>query len=360
MTENGKQVVCINLGSTSSEVGVLSPDQVLRTKKIQHDEADLIKPVASQLVFRFESISEFLNSIGLDFSKLDAIVCRGGRLKPVPSGVYLVNDELLADSQDLRNGDHASRLSVFIGKRLASFKKADCPVFIVDPISVDEFSAVARISGIKGVERQSLGHALNSKFIFRKILSDLSLDERSSTIIVAHMGGGATISLHVNGLMVDLINDFEGAFTPERAGGLPTTTVLKLLECEKLQRVERWIEGEGGLYSFLGTKQFSIVEQMAYQGDVLAKTLIAAYLYQQKKSIGSMFAAADMKVDGLALTGGIAHSKAVVHALTDSFRTICEVLAYPGSFEVEAMVGGAVQVLEGRRKVKHYPSGVNL
>jgi butyrate kinase len=357
MNENHakKIVLCLNLGSTSSEVAYQGADGVVQRRKIRHKDSDLALPIKEQQSFRTAAIMNWLESISMDLAALDAVSCRGGRLKPIPSGVYLVNDELLADSASTTLGDHASRLSVFIGRDLALH--AGCPVYVVDPISVDEFDDVARVTGVKGVERHSLGHILNSRFVAKKLAVDLDLDPLISTFIVAHMGGGATISLHKNSRIIDLINDFEGALTPERAGGLATTTFLQLLDHEPRQRVERLIEGDGGFYDYFATKQFDVVDQMAREGDDQARLLIDAYLYQQKKSIGSLLAAVNLNVDGLALTGGISFSETVVNGLSECFSSLFPVRVYAGSFEVEALISGAEDALSGQCAVLHYPSG---
>lgn len=351
------RILAINLGSTSSEVGFYQ-DGVMRSTKLRHDDALVLLPVSQQLPSRLMGIEQWLQNEHIQLKQIDAIVCRGGRLAPVPSGIYLINESLLADSNKTDQGDHASRLSVFIGQTLAH--PSECPVYVVDPISVNEFSREAQTTGIKGVYRRSLGHALNSKYIFRKLVKDLNLNDKQCNIIVAHLGGGASISLHQNNQMTDLINDFEGAFTPERAGDLPTTTVIGLLETMPKTMLERLIEGEGGFYSHLGTKQFDVVCQMADDGNETAAHLISAYLYQQKKSIGALIGASNMNISGLAITGGIAFNDIVVQSLTATFGKCFPVRAYPGSFEMEAMVEATIEALQNRRVVLHYPEGIPL
>lgn len=351
-------IIGLNLGSTSSEVGLLNGNNPLKKKKLYHGEEELSLPVEQQMSFRLEAIKTWLKDEMIDLSQCTAIVARGGRLKQIPSGTYIVNDEIIADSKTTDNGDHASRLSVLIGKELSESSK--CPIFVIDPISVDEFIDVSRISGLVGIERKSLGHALNSKYIARKLSKDLNIDYLKSNIIVCHMGGGATISLHVNGQMIDLINDFEGAMTPERSGGLPNFEVLNLCLNHDRNTISRWIEGAGGIYSYLGTKQFDVLENKANSGDKDAALLLDAYIYQQKKSIGALVAVANYKIDGIALTGGIANSNYVANSLITSLLPICKVLNYPGSFEMEAMFEGTINALEGKTPIKEYPSGRNI
>ena len=351
-------IIGLNLGSTSSEVGVYKGDSSIHKHKLSHSEEELSLSVEKQMPFRLKAIKDWLEGENIDLSKCTAIACRGGRLKPITSGVYPVNEELLEDSKKTEEGDHASRLSVFIGVELS--KESNCPVFVVDPISVDEFQEVARISGLAGVERKSLGHALNSKYVAKKMAGELGKDYENSRFIIGHMGGGATFSLHINGQMVDMINDFEGAMTPERSGTLPMTDMLRLCGNNDIEIVSKWIEGIGGIYSYLGTKRFDVLEEKANSGDEEAKLLLEAYVYQQKKTIGGLYAVADLNLDGMALTGGIAHSKYVTEELSKVFSPNMPIVLYPGSFEMEAMIEGARNAMNGDIDKKEYPSGRKL
>lgn len=350
-----KLIIGLNLGSTSSEVGILNGNEELKKHKFYHSENELSLSIEDQMPFRLNAIKSWLDEEKIDLENCTAIVSRGGRLQQIPSGIYSVNEQLLNDSKKTTDGDHASRLSVLIGKELSEL--ARCPIFVVDPISVDEFTDISRISGLAGIERKSLGHALNSKYVAKKMAKSLNIDYMRARFLICHMGGGATISLHINGKMVDLINDFEGAMTPERSGGLATTELLKLCANNDIEKVSRLVEGSGGIYSYLGIKDFEKLEMMADSGDKKARLLLDAYIYQQKKSIGALFSVADYNIDGIALTGGISHSKSVCEELNRTFSPFTKVMTYPGSFEMEAMIEETVNALEGKTAIKEYPTG---
>ncbi|HHU13097.1 MAG TPA: butyrate kinase [Clostridiaceae bacterium] len=353
--KTGYRIVLLNFGSTSSEVGFLDRDGTASQHKIRHDDHLLSLPVGEQLAERTAAVNAWLAESGHDPADIDAVVCRGGRIRPVRSGIYRVNRQLLDDSNNLENGDHAGRLSVLAGQELA--QPSGCPVFVVDPISVDEFEPVARVSGLAGIERKSLGHMLNSKYVAEKAALELGIEYGHARMIVAHLGGGATISAHRNGRMVDLINDFEGALTPERSGLLPTYEIVNLCRRHDLNDVSRMLEGRGGFFSYLGTKDFSAVVRLAAAGNSEAKLLLQAYLYQNDKSIAAMLAVIDFRPDAFVLTGGIAHEATVREHMRERFGQMAPVVIYPGGFEFEALMENAWLALQGKKPVRRYPDG---
>lgn len=350
----GKQIICLNFGSTSSEVACLSKEGMLIRDKICHDDALLSRNISDQIEERKRLIMSYLKGEGVVLQNTDAVACRGGRLSPIPSGVYLVENDLLQDSMSARFGDHASRLSALVGADLASL--ANCPAFVVDPISVDEMTDVAKVSGLKGLERRSLGHFLNSKFVARKYCEENGLDYGNANLIVAHLGGGATISAHKQGKVVDLINDFEGAFSPDRSGTLPNFEIVNLCEKFGIAKTRRFIEGEGGIFSYTGSKDFSLLEQRALSGDAGSLLLVDAYVYQHKKSIAAMMSVLAFEVEALILTGGISHSHLVQRGIFSTFSKLTSCVAYPGSFEVEALIREVYLALCGHRMISHYHS----
>lgn len=350
-------ILVINPGSTSTQVGIFQNDKCIAERSISHSLEELSLDVDAQREFREKAINEFISESGFNIREFHGIAARGGRLKPLESGTYLLNDEMLKDSYDKTDGNHASRLAVIIGEQMA--KIANCPLYIVDPISVDEMIDEARISGMPDIERRSLGHALNLKAVGRKTAEDLNKKYDELNMVIAHLGGGTTISGHMKGRMFDVINDFEGIFTPERAGGLPNLQLIKLCFSGKYEEKEiiSKTEGQGGFFGYLGTKDFLEVENRIAQGDKKAKNIMDAYLYQMTKFIGSMVAVLKYDIDAISITGSIARSKRVIDHLEEAFSTIAPIKVYPGSFELEALAMGVLRVLTGEEKAKSYPSG---
>lgn len=347
-------ILVINPGSTSTQVGLFKNRECILEKSIKHTAEELSVKVECQIDFRKKAVMNFIENTDLDLKDVSAISVRGGRLKPIKSGTYLVDDAMIRDSTNTQNGDHASRLAIIIGNEIAN--KADCNIYSVDPISVDEMIDVARISGIPEIERRSLGHALNIKAICRKTAQDLNKNYNEINIVVAHLGGGSSISSNRKGQMIDLINDFEGIFTPERAGGLPNLQLVKLCfsgEYSEMEIVQK-LEGSGGFHSYLGSKDFIEIERRIEEGDSYAKLIMDAYLYQLKKVLGSMVATLEYDVDAISVTGSISKSNKVITNIKSTFSSIAPILVYPGSFELQALADGVLRVLDGIEIPKNY------
>lgn len=352
-----KLIAVLNPGSTSTKVALYSDRECLLERSVSHSPEELAADVFAQVRVRRQVVEELFAEVGVSAKDISAVAARGGRLRPIPSGVYRMNGQMIEDSLNGTSGKHASALAVLIGKELAAASK--CPVFVVDPVSVDEFLPESRLSGLKDIERKSLGHALNSKEVAFRAAYDLGKSYEDVNLVVAHLGGGTTVSAHKKGQMIDLVNDFEGSFTPERAGGLPTLELVNLCFSGKYtkEQVMRKIEGEGGFYSYLGTKDMQEVERRIEEGDSQSALVMNAYLLQLSKTIGSLMAVLSFSVDALCVTGGIAHSLKVTSFLKETFLPVAPVYIYPGSFEVDTLARRVLGVLNGQESPRIYPGG---
>ncbi len=353
-------ILAINPGSTSTQVGLFRGEMHLKTVSISHTREELELVVEDQVEFRKKAIFELLDEVNIDITSIGAIAARGGRLKPISSGVYRINESMIKDSYNKHNGNHASRLAIIVANEIS--KEIGCDVFTVDPISVDEMDDKAKISGLYGIDRKSLGHNLNLKAVGVKTANDINKKYEDINIVVAHLGGGTSISAHRKGRIVDITNDFEGVFTPERSGGLPNIEIVKLCFSDKYTEDEifRMFEGKGGFYSYLGTKNIQEIEMRIKKGDTYAKLIMDAYIYQLTKIIGSMVAALEFNIDAISLTGGIAHSNLITSSISNVFMKISPVYIYPGSFEIETLALRTYRAINGLEEIKTYPGGVNI
>ena len=351
------KILAINPGSTSTKFALYVNESPALVKNIRHSDAELEafrgRSILEQQQFRAEQIEAALREAGHDVRELHAVVGRGGLLPPVASGTYLVNDDMLEELRLAKRGAHAANLGAFLAVYLA--REAGVPAYIVDPVSVDEWPEHVRLSGSALLERQCLSHALNSKAVAKRYARECGKAYESLRLIVAHLGSGISVSAHADGRMIDVTNSREeGAFSTERAGGVPVMQLVDLCFSGRYTRdqVEAALFREAGLYSYLGTKDLVEVERRIAAGDSKAKLVFDAMAYQIAKEIGAMAAVLRGQVDALLLTGGMTHSDRLVTALSHHVKWIAPIVRYPGEDELQALVEGALRVLRGEERAR--------
>lgn len=350
------KILAINPGSTSTKVSYYVDGEIIKERSISHSAEELrdFSTVIEQIAFRRDILFAFMNAEGIDPQELDAVAGRGGSLPPVAAGAYEVNQAMLDYLKHVTKNEHPSNLGAILAHEIKEQGNPRTLALIYDPVSVDELEDVARISGLKGIERQSLGHALNMRAVAMKVAREEGLDYQKATLIVAHLGGGNTISIHHHGRMIDLISDDEGPFSTERTGGLPLKYLMPLCYEHSLKEMLRLYKREGGLKSYAGTSDARVIEARIAAGDQALKTVYEAYIYQIAKGIGSLATVTNGIVDRIALTGGVAYSEIVVAELTKRVGFIAPIIAVPGEHEMIALSKGAERVVLGEEELKQF------
>jgi butyrate kinase len=262
---------------------------------------------------------------------------------------------MIEDLRTAARGQHASNLGAVIAREIAS--AAGIPAFIVDPVAVDEMSDIARISGWAGLERESLLHALNHKAVAKRHARSVGKRYGELRLVVAHLGSGISIAAHEYGRMTDVSNPRdEGPFSPDRAGGLPALALARVCFSGKYdyKTIEKSLFGEGGIYSYLGTRDLRKVREMIGAGNARARLVFDAMAYQTAKYIGAMAAALEGRVDAILLTGGMANDGELCAAVSRRVSFIAPVSVYPGEDELSALAEGALRALSGEEAVLEY------
>jgi butyrate kinase len=353
------RVLAVNPGSSSTKLAVYDHGAPVHEAALDHgDVLDGLRgqPVLDQLELRLAAVEESLREASIDPVGLDAVVGRGGLLRPLPGGTYDVNEAMIHELRRAPRGEHASNLGAFLARRLA--EPAGCPAFVVDPVSVDEWDPVARLSGLAGVDRECLSHALNTKAVARRFAAERGVPYRELRLVVVHMGSGHSVSAHRDGRMVDVTNSREeGPFSTERAGAVPTVRLIQLVLARGLtaEEAETLLFRQGGLVSYLGTRDVREVEARLEAGDADAERVLAAMLYQLRKEVGAMAAVLEGRVDAILLTGGMARSDRITRSLRRSLEWIAAVHVHPGEDELRALAEGAYRVLRGVESALPYP-----
>ncbi len=352
------KVLVINPGSTSTKVSVYDNNEVVVNSSLTHDVQDLEKfaKVIDQYEYRKDAIIAWLNENKIKINELICVVARGGLVRPISSGTYLVDGALIDDLKIGVQGEHASNLGGIIAKEIAD--SIGVKAFIVDPVAVDEFIDEARISGLKEVKRQSLVHALNIRANAIKHTKELKLELNKENFIIAHLGGGISVVPMRCGRMIDANNANEmGPFSPERTGSMPVGGLLKFIKegyFKNYNECKKFITGKGGLVAYLNTNDMRDVEKMINDGDTYAESILEAMAYQIAKEIGACAAVLKGQVHSIILTGGVAYTKRLCKKVEEMTSFIAPNYVYPGEDEMLALYEGAIRVLDGTENYKIY------
>lgn len=350
------KILVINPGATSTKIGFSIDNQMIVTENYAHQLKELqqFNHINQQKVFRLKCVEEFITEQGISLDSLDAVVGRGGILPPVKAGAYEVNQAMMDYLLYETKVEHASNLGAILASEIKNKAGKETRAFIYDPVSVDEFQEVARISGLKGVPRRSLGHALNMRAVAMKVATEIGVTYQEATIIVAHLGGGNSVSIHHKGQMIDSYSDDEGPFSTERTGGLPIKEVIHLCYSHTEKEMMTLYKRAGGLLSYTGTNDARAVEAEIKKGNREFELVFQALAYQVSKAIGSLATVVAGKVNRIVLTGGLAHSSYLADFIENSTEFIAPLIVVAGEHEMVALSNGIYRVLTGQEKINQF------
>ncbi len=352
------KILVFNFGSTSSKIAVYDDHTEVFSKTINHDQAFLAehKIPIEQYDVRRADIFAALEENGLDLKDFDAVCSRAGVIRSVESGTYLINEQCVADAKDFNYGGMQPHgLALIIADGIA--KEYGIPAFFCDPVSTDEMTDIAKVTGYAPMERVSRFHALNQKAVARQCAEAIGKPYKELNLIGVHLGGGTSVAAHEHGRCIDITDCSEdGPFSMDRPGGLPLVQVIELCYEGGYEKkaLRRKLKGEAGVYSYTGTRDMREVESRMNNGDKDCELAFKAFAYQHAKYIGAMAAVLKFKVDGIFITGGIANGKTMVDEIKSYVEGIAPVYVFPGENEMQSLAEGALRVLNGEAEAKEY------
>ena len=352
------RVLAINPGSTSTKIALFDDYDELFSASIEHspEELKLFSDIQDQLDYRAGTVEKTMAGKGFAMEDVDVFAGRGGGLLPVTGGVYEVTPLLAKHASMGMPGQHPAQLGSQISKKFAD--KHGKRAVIVNPPDVDELCDIARITGVKGIYRDSHNHTLNQKEMALRFCARRGLKYDNEKLIICHIGGGISVTAHDNGRMIDS-NDIisgSGPMTPTRAGDMPYMNVIDLAysgEYTKKELINR-LNKDGGLTDHFGTADIRDVLNMIESGDKLAGIVVEGMIYQIAKYIGAMAVALKGQVRAVILTGGVSNNGYITDRIKEYVSWIAEVTVMPGEFELEALAAGAVRVMRGEEELKQY------
>lgn len=357
-----KQILVINLGSTSTKVAYYENETCVAKETIDHPASELRKfnDFWEQDTYRTDLIEEFLYKNEIDMEQLDSIVSRGGHTQALESGVYKIDEEMLDQQASGKWGKHPCDLGSKIAYRMVQNTKA-VPLIVDPPIS-DEFSDVARVSGHPKFQRRSSFHALSHKATAKRFARENHLNYNDLNLIVVHLGGGISVAPHYKGHMIDGDNalDGDGAFSTNRTGALPVGDLLHMAYSGEytFDEAMSMINGNGGMMAYLGSADIREIEQRA-QTDSEARLYLDAMIYQVSKQIGAMATVLKGNVDAILITGGIAYSETIPEKIKESVGFIAPIYIYPGENEMDSLARGALEGLVGITEIVDFSSKIS-
>ena len=372
MTRQKGRLLAIDTGSTSTKIGYFVDGVLVFEENLVHKADDLarFKDVMEQDKLRRDDVRTFMRSKGIHAQNIDIIMARGGLFAPVVTGVYSVNEDMREVLMSCKYGRHACNLSAIIADDLAkevtrknnargvSMPFGACRAYIADPPMADEMLPECRVGGLPEFQRRAFFHALNSRAVVRHYLKDHGHSENDITAIVAHIGGGITVTLHRNGKVIDTNNGVggDGPFTPERVGSCPGFQLIDLCfsgEYTKSELKSR-LMGHGGAVAFFGTNDLKEIVHRGEEGDIRAKVWMEAFILNIAKYISSEAADVCGKVDVILLTGGGAYGQNIVEGIRRRVEFIAPVEVYPGEFELQSLAEYGLEILSSKANILAY------
>lgn len=350
------KVLAINPGSTSTKLAYYEDNLQIFSEGIDHDHKELEKfeKITDQFQLRKNLVLEVVKQHGVKVEELSAVVARGGLIVPLKAGGYLVTEDMKNRIVSGRVVPHASNLGALIAAAIA--EPLNIPAYIYDAVSADEMDDFAKITGVPEIRRESLCHVLNSKAMARKAAKELGKTYEECNFVVAHLGGGISISAHRQGRICDLIADDFGTFSPERSGSIPLVQMVDLCYSGKYtrQEMQKKLRGNGGLKALLNTSDAREVQNMIQAGNKYAEEVYFAMAYQIAKGIGHLAVVFKGKLDGIILTGGVAYSKILTEWIKEYVSFLAPVQILPGENELESLAFGALRILKGEEEAISY------
>ncbi len=355
-----KHILVIYPEPEITKIAVYRNTSLIFLKSIRHkpEQLSAFDNVIDELDYRTGMIMDELNNNQIDLGEIGVIMARGGLIKPVKSCVYQVNERMKEDLRKGIMGIHATNLGGLIADKIASLLP-DAKAYLADPVVVDEMEPIAKISGMPGIERNSVFHALNHFNISREYANSINRNYKELRLVIAYIGsGGVSVGAHRYGQVVDVNQAFDGdgPFSMTRTGSLPVGQLIDLCYSGKYthEQMRKLVTEQGGVKAYLGTKSITEVMNMVDSGDENARFIMDAMAYQIAKEIGSMAAVLEFKVDGTLIMGSILNNKYFTEKLTSRIEKIAPVSVYPILNDLDSLAMNGILILKGEAEISEY------
>ncbi|MCL2819470.1 MAG: butyrate kinase [Oscillospiraceae bacterium] len=346
-------ILTINLGSTSTKIALYKNEEELFKESITHphDEIEKYDSITDQAPMRMKTVLDALSKHGFKAEELSVVMGRGGMLPPVKVGGYIVNTKMLDLIKNEKIQQHASNLGAVLADEIA--KTAGVKAYIYDAVTACEFPPVAKITGMKEIERRSFYHVLNCRAVSIRYAESVGKKYEDVNLLVTHLGGGITVGAHSKGKIIDSLADDNGPFAPERAGSVPLLDLIEMCYSGKYSKKEMMgkVRGKGGLRSLLGTSDGREIQKLIESGDKNAALVMEAQAYQIAKGIALLSPALRGDCDAIIITGGLAYNTYLIDDVKKYIGWLGKIVVMPGEYEMEALALGGLRILRNQEEV---------
>jgi len=356
--KSGWKVLAINIKYNSTILAVFEGDKVIFVENLWHPISDIKKfdSIEDEAIYRYNFIVQVLNSKKIDIKNLSCVTVKGGILKNIESGTYIIDKLIVNELKHNIYGEHSLNVGPIIAYKL--YNEFKIKPYMINAVTVNEMEPIAKYTGIKGIERKSFFHALSQKSVAKRYAKNHNKKYEDLNIIVAYLGSGITIGAHKKGRVVDVNSSLEGEgpFSPERSGSIPMTSLLEMCFNKNFtyEELKELIEGKGGCVAYFNNSDLRSIVENIQNGDEGSRKIIEAMAYQISKEIGKCAVVLDGNVDAIILTGGIAYCRPIVDLIKNRVNRIASVHLYAGKDELTDMVEEAIRILNGDEELKHY------
>lgn len=348
----------INLGGTSSKVALYDGELPTVKGTIRHDSNELkdYRGVWEQYEYRKESILKFCSEHAIILNEVDLFVSRGPSVKPLESGVYAIDEQMIEDAKSKDYGLHVCNLGCAIASELA--QQMNVLALTADPPCVDEMIPVAKYTGLPQIKRRSFFQALSHKALGRKLAEKLGKPYEEMALVIVHLGSGISVASHYKGRVIDITNGLDGdaPFGMDRSGTLPAADWKKMIQSGDYteQELDYMLNGGGGLMAHLGTNDGMEVQRRIEKGDAKASEVFEAMAFQVSKAIGAAATALGERPDQIAITGGLAHARVFTDLIRERVDWIAGISIEPDIDELDALAAASIAAYQGKRAIKKY------
>ncbi|CAK0783791.1 hypothetical protein CVIRNUC_006991 [Coccomyxa viridis] len=160
-------------------------------------------------------------------------------------------------------------------------------------------------------------HGTSVKYLVSQAARLLGKAESQVSLIVAHLGAGASVTAVQNGRSIDTtmgLTPLEGLVMGSRCGDMDPAVVLYLMQKGSLsaQEADKLMNKQSGFLGLCGHADVRAVQEAADSGDEKAGIALEVYLHRLRRYFGAFLVQLRGNVDAIVFSAGMGENSAVL------------------------------------------------